>query len=263
MIETEDNAMEDLYYWEQHAHLFDAMIGEEGDLLRREILDPFLIEQIAPAKSDIILDAGCGNGYFARKLAPLVKHVYAVDGSEKMIEIAKNKTKGETKDPSNITYHVQDLTKTSWNIKEKCNHIIAHLVLQDLDPFENVIQECARHLTEAGFIHVTIPHPFTSPPVGRYVFGLSGRLGISKGHLKVYNYNEERKTERDIYLHKQIKHNYYHRTISTYINTLIHQNFQIDAVHEIGTDTAFTEKNPEYAHGRAIPIFLYLKAKKT
>ena len=142
------------------------------------------------------------------------------------------------------------------------SHIIAHLVLQDLDDIDSVLEECYAHLKPNGSIHITIPHPFTSPPAGKYHLGITGKLGFSKGYLKVYNYMEERKTKRSIYLYKQLSHNYYHRKVSTYINTLIKFNFHIHSTQEIGIDKAFADKYPAYSHGRMIPIFLYIKANK-
>lgn len=40
-------------------------------------------------KSDVVLDAGCGNGINAVSMAPFVRKVYAVDFSPKMVALAK------------------------------------------------------------------------------------------------------------------------------------------------------------------------------
>lgn len=245
---------DDLHFWEQQADTFDEFIGEEGDPLRSDILDPFIMSQIAPKQTDRILDAGCGNGYFCRKLSPLIESVTGIDGSKRMIEIAEERSDAY----KNISYQLQDLTESNWKLQKEFSCVLAHLILQDMSDIEAFFIESKRLLAKNGRLFITIPHPFTSPPVGYYKLGLPGRLGLHSGYLKTYNYLEERKARRSIYLAKGLHHNYYHRTISTYISTALKHNFTLSSFKEIGTNRQFTDTYPAYKHGLHIPIFLYL-----
>jgi SAM-dependent methyltransferase len=249
--------MDDIGYWDAQATAFDEFIGETGDPLREHILDPFVLEHLSLEETDIVLDAGCGNGYFCRKLSPLVSSIIGMDFSEKLLAIAKEKSIGF----ENITYHQHDLTKANWPIPQPVTKILAHMILQDMPIIDVFFKECIKHLSPGSTLVVTIPHPFTSPPIGSFSRGLGGRLGLHKGYLKAYNYLEERKALRNIHLHTELEHNYYHRTISTYISTARSTGFTLQDIAEIGTTQEFVKQHPGYFHGLTIPIFLYLQFK--
>lgn len=50
-----------------------------------------VLAALAPQRSDVWVDIGCGPGYFTIPLASLVQKVYALDISERMIERVKDK----------------------------------------------------------------------------------------------------------------------------------------------------------------------------
>ena len=51
-----------------------------------------VIESLRLKPGEVIADIGAGTGYFARRFAPHVAKVYAVDIDEKLLEIAKQKS---------------------------------------------------------------------------------------------------------------------------------------------------------------------------
>jgi len=58
----------------------------------------------------MVLDIGCGNGQFTRRMAELGAHVVALDVSPRMIEHARANT---TDRQDRIEYHVVDATDTA------------------------------------------------------------------------------------------------------------------------------------------------------
>jgi ubiquinone/menaquinone biosynthesis C-methylase UbiE len=71
--------------------------------------DKILIHLPQGASFSLALDAGCGSGYLAFKLADQINHVVGVDNSCSMIEMAKNK-KAEQK-RENVDLAVADIEK--------------------------------------------------------------------------------------------------------------------------------------------------------
>ncbi|MBB5168823.1 2-polyprenyl-3-methyl-5-hydroxy-6-metoxy-1,4-benzoquinol methylase [Rummeliibacillus stabekisii] len=70
-----------------------------------------------------ILDIGCGNGNFSRRLAELGAHVVAFDYSEQMVESAKNRSENYL---NQIDYRVVDAT----NYDELFRLVIKSMIVQ-------------------------------------------------------------------------------------------------------------------------------------
>lgn len=57
----------------------------------KTILTEKIIELVKPKSHDLVLDIGCGEGFFLEKIAPLVKQVIGIDPDPKMIEKVRKK----------------------------------------------------------------------------------------------------------------------------------------------------------------------------
>ena len=70
-----------------------------------------ILKELNILPGQIILDAGCGNGYMSKEFSRILKNtgkIYAIDPDKKAIEILKEETKG-----TNITTILGDITKTT------------------------------------------------------------------------------------------------------------------------------------------------------
>jgi ubiquinone/menaquinone biosynthesis C-methylase UbiE len=103
-------------------------------------------------KNKYVLDAGCGTGNLSLKLAPN-NYVTAVDFSQKMLQIAKQKL---TNCP-NVTLKQGDVTSLDFN--EKTFDIVVSVnVLYNLDDPQGAIKEAYRVLKEKGVFITSNPH---------------------------------------------------------------------------------------------------------
>lgn len=96
-------------------------------------------------RSDELLDIGCGTGMLTVQLTDYVKHITAVDQSEKMLEIAQNRNKD-----NKIAFILSDeknssLQKDAYNIITAFNLLL--YIKQDDDFIKNVY-DC---ITEGGY----------------------------------------------------------------------------------------------------------------
>jgi ubiquinone/menaquinone biosynthesis C-methylase UbiE len=85
--------------------------------------------------SYIAMDIGCGSGITTIELAKEVKNIYALDTSQKMIDVAKEKAENST--VSNIRFFVADIFDTRWE-KNCCDVVMAYNILsyiEDVDSF--------------------------------------------------------------------------------------------------------------------------------
>jgi toxoflavin synthase len=75
---------------------------------RKFVDDPSFLETLGDVRGKVILDLGCGGGYYTRKMCQLgARHVEGVDSWELMIGNAQKK---EQVDPLGIQYHCYDVS---------------------------------------------------------------------------------------------------------------------------------------------------------
>jgi SAM-dependent methyltransferase len=105
----------------------------------------------------VILDLGCGEGYFSRKLARTARKVIGIDRSEEMIRLAKER---EEQERMGIRYHVGDVRNMPFKPAsfDICvgNYITNYIHPDELSKF---YREMARVLRQDGKFVLLMPHP--------------------------------------------------------------------------------------------------------
>ena len=94
--------------WNLIAEQYANYVGEIGDEVRRHSLDATLGEIVGNIYNEVVLDAGCGHGYWSRIFAKLAKIVFATDSSTELLQIAASRKEN----PQNIRFHLTDLSET-------------------------------------------------------------------------------------------------------------------------------------------------------
>lgn len=94
--------------WEANAAHWDERMGEGNDFVN-DLIWPATERLLAPQPGETVLDAACGNGLYARRLAALGADVVAFDFSAGLIERARARTQDRDY-AGRIAYHVLDAT---------------------------------------------------------------------------------------------------------------------------------------------------------
>ncbi|PSM45467.1 methyltransferase type 11, partial [Chroococcidiopsis sp. CCALA 051] len=143
-------------FWNSVADDWDIQVGDDGDSNRRLNSDPVLWNFVGDVRELRILDAGCGTGYLSRKLASQGAIVTAIDLSERMIEIAREKA---NQNGQNINFHV-DNCETMDSLEDNFfNAIVSNYVLMDVPDLENTMRAFNRVLKVNGIAVVVFSHP--------------------------------------------------------------------------------------------------------
>ncbi len=98
-------------------------MGNESNRFHQELIRPYTEKLLKVKDKQTILDIGCGNGNFSRRLAELGAHVVAFDYSEQMVESAKNRSENYL---NQIDYRVVDAT----NYDELFRLVIKSMIVQ-------------------------------------------------------------------------------------------------------------------------------------
>ena len=93
--------------WEANAAYWDAHMGDAGNVFVNKLIWPAAQRLLDLRPAERVLDVGCGNGLYARRLAASGSEVVAFDFAAKMIERAR---RYEGPAGASITYHVLDAT---------------------------------------------------------------------------------------------------------------------------------------------------------
>jgi SAM-dependent methyltransferase len=131
--------------WNEQAEDWNRWIGDEGDWNRKESSDSYLWKYIGNVDDQVVLDAGCGNGYLTVKFAleTRVKQIIGVDLSSTMIRIAKeniNRRIQHDEDQQRIEIHQDSVTELKTLKDNSIDLIVSNYVLMDTPDLDSVIK---------------------------------------------------------------------------------------------------------------------------
>lgn len=198
-----------------------------------------------------VLDIGCGFGWHCLYAAEHgAEYVLGVDISEKMLSVAREKTES-----NNIAYACTpmedlDFPENSFDI------IISSLAFHYTPNFENICNKAAKFLTVGGSFVFSVEHPiFTAQGSQDWIYDENGKIE----HWPVDNYFSEGLREA-VFLGEKVTK--YHKTLTTYLNTLIQTGLSITKIVEPEPEPNLLKTVPGMADELRRPMMLLVSAKK-
>ncbi len=168
-----------------------------------------------------VLDLGCGYGWHCKYAAEHgAAYVLGTDISQKMLEAAEQKNPGP-----NIEYRqaaMEDLgfADASFDV------VLSSLAFHYVADFISLVQNISRWLKPGGRFVFSMEHPvFTAYGSQDWCYDETGKIL----HFPVDNYYLEGKRDA-IFLGEPVTK--YHRTLTTYLDTLLRNGFQLQRVVE-------------------------------
>ncbi|MBN2228614.1 MAG: class I SAM-dependent methyltransferase [Candidatus Thorarchaeota archaeon] len=140
--------------WETNTEQWTQLT--EGDLNRQLIIDPALWSLLGDVKDLHVLDAGCGNGYFTRKLASKGANAVGVDYSRPFIKYCKR-----VESELNLGCDFYEMSLTDMNNFESkmFDIVISNVVMVDVLDYKTAFKEIARVLKDDGRFIWSNVHP--------------------------------------------------------------------------------------------------------
>ena len=202
--------------WNEIASTYTDWIkeGDVGKVLYSTLLNA-LFNSLGDLKGKTVLDLGCGDGILSKVFRGQNANVFAIDGSSKMIDIAKANAKNE-----NIDFRVGDISEKLPYEDESFDVVVCNMVLMYCENVFEIITEVSRILKPNGKFIFSVVHPcFT----GEWE-------STSKGEPSLVfknNYNEKYKYEKKLGNSFDKPCLYINRPIQDYMTTLIKNKFSI------------------------------------
>ena len=202
-------------------------------------------------KDKMVLDLGCGFGWHCRYAAENgAKSVIGIDISQKMLSEAKSKTKY-----GNIEYICMPIEDIDFP-EESFDIVISSHALHYIKSFEDVLDRVYKCLSRGGDFVFSVEHPiFTAQgPQDWYYDGKGNIL-----HWPVDHYFTEGIRNAKFLGEEVIK---YHRTLTTYLNSLIKLGFEITGVVEPKPAENMLNTVPGMLDELRRPMMLLVSARK-
>ncbi len=198
-----------------------------------------------------MLDLGCGLGYFAREArARGAREVVGVDISERML--AEARSRGA--DPG-VTYLRSSLEAFEPEAAA-FDLVVSTLALHYVADYRMIVGRVARCLVPGGRFAMSVEHPiFSASGTGTWHLGPDG----TSAHWPVDHYRDEGERRRRWFVDGVLR---YHRTIETYVNTLLEAGLTLVRLEEPEAEGTLSAERPEWRHERRRPPFLLLAADR-
>jgi ubiquinone/menaquinone biosynthesis C-methylase UbiE len=197
-----------------------------------------------------VLDLGCGFGWFCRWARQQgAVHVLGIDVSERMLA----RSRATTQDAA-IAYTRADMEHLELPL-QSFNLVYSSLALHYIEDFNRLMREVYRSLVPGGSLVFSVEHPiFTAPADPHWSCNAAGRKT-----WPIDGYLDEGPRSTDWLVKGVIKH---HRTLATYINTLLRCGFAISHVEEWGPTDEQIALRPTLADEHQRPPFLLVAARR-
>jgi SAM-dependent methyltransferase len=143
---------EDLAAWNANADRYAAASGGATDSVARR-LRSFLHSSLGDVSGLDVLDLGCGTGWLAAEVADLGGRVVGVDGSDRLLQIARAQRPDIEFVQADLTTGLPDLGR------RRFDRVLAQMVLMDMPELDCLLQDIGQCLLPNGRFIFTIPHP--------------------------------------------------------------------------------------------------------
>lgn len=198
-----------------------------------------------------VLDLGCGFGWHCRYARERqAKRVVGVDLSENMLARARTMTEDSFITYQRLAIEDIDFAESEFDV------VISSLAMHYVESFDALCRKVFRYLVPWGSFVFSVEHPiFTALAAQDWHYGPQGE----KLHWPVDHYHAEGPRQARFLEDDVVK---YHRTVATYVQTLLSSGFRLKALSELQPSQDMLEQNPAWREELRRPMFLLIAAVK-
>jgi 2-polyprenyl-3-methyl-5-hydroxy-6-metoxy-1,4-benzoquinol methylase len=193
--------------WEEYAVEYGEFVaGRERDDLERDPILAGLLELLGDIEGREVLDAACGEGFLARRLAARGARVIGLDLSPRLIAMARAKGPAGA-----IDYRVADLSRPLPELAGRFGLIGSHLALNDVRDHRGFAATLAALARPGARVALAFNNPYSS---------------VIRGHIADYYDNEAIGVYAGLSA-RGVKAHYYHRTLAEYLDAFLGVGFRL------------------------------------
>lgn len=198
-----------------------------------------------------VLDIGCGFGWHCSYAAAQgAACVLGTDISQNMLAVAKEKNTFPNVEYRQVAMEDMDFAENSFDV------VISSLALHYTPDFEEICRRVGKCLAPGGYFVFSAEHPvFTAQGMQDWCYDENG----NRSHWPVDNYFTEGRRDAVFLGEPVVK---YHKTLTTYLSTLLKTGFCITGIVEPQPAEELLASVPGMRDELRRPMMLLVSAKK-
>lgn len=233
------------------AEWYDQHVRTGG--LIHDLALPTLLALVGDVAGQPICDLACGQGVVARRLAQRGALVTGVDISVRLLDIAQHE---EAANPCGITYLHDDAQQLGQVADASFAGVVCHMALMDIPDLAATLSTVARILWPQGCFVFAITHPLLDTALSRVELVASDD-GSTRQPRRSYFHEGRWRSDNPNGVRGKVAA--YHRTLSTYINSVGSAGMMVDHMAEPEATGALAERWP---HLQQLPGVLIVRCRK-
>jgi 2-polyprenyl-3-methyl-5-hydroxy-6-metoxy-1,4-benzoquinol methylase len=218
-------------------------------------LMPRMLAMLGEVAGKTMVDLGCGEGGYARELARRGAFVAAVDGSPRMIQIARERAQAEAVSARYVHANANALHGLE---SGGFDTVIAPMSLMDVEDYSGAIAEVRRVLRSGGELVMSITHPCFSAPVSTWARDADGSLAV----FTVDRYFERvawNETVTPAFRAPVLRR---HRPLEDYMAAPLASGFRLRTFDEPSVTNEELQMSHRFRKLARIPYFLFMRWSK-
>lgn len=219
-------------------------------------LQPRMIALAGDVSGRRLLDLGCGEGAYSRALAGRGARVTGIDGSARLIEVARQRASDAGLD---IDYRCVNASALDGIESGAFDLVVASMIFMNVEDYDGAIREAHRVLVPGGALCLSITHPCFSAPVSDWV----GGKGRHPQHFAVDRYFERIAWNDRIAPTFRTPTLRRHRPLEDYISGALRAGFALRVFQEPMATVEDLNASARFEHMTRVPYFLFMRWAKT
>lgn len=236
--------------YDEHAEWYDSVV-RSGTIVQDAAMNALqnLAGDVAGQK---ICDLGSGQGILARAFADRGARVVGVDTSVKLLSIARAE---EATHARGIEYLEMDAANLAAIPAESFDAVFSNLALMDIHDLAGTAKSVHHVLKPGGWFAFTVMHPCFQTPDSHWITDDVATGRLVRGYFVEQYWSSDRGTGM------RTRVGAIHRTISTYLNTLLAADLALEVIAEPRLPRESGKLEPAYDVVPAILAARFLKRR--
>jgi ubiquinone/menaquinone biosynthesis C-methylase UbiE len=233
----------------------DWVAHADANDYRNHYLMPRMLAMLGDIAGLRVLDLGCGEGGYARELARRGAAVLGVDGSPRLIEIARQRTRVAGLDVRFLVANASALDDVD---SDAFDLVVAPMSLMDVEDYAGAVAEAHRVLRAGGALVMSITHPCFSAPVSAWTRTASGDIDV----FTVDRYLDRAVWPSSITPRFSAPVLRRHRPLEDYMAAPLERGFALEVFREPDVTDEELQLSRRFRKLARIPYFLFLRWRK-
>ncbi len=254
--------------WDANASFWDEQMGE-GNLFHSTLIGPSAERLLDLQSGESVIEFGCGNGQFSRRMGELGAIVTATELSPQLVELARKRTDARPDLAGRITYaqlDASDSDQLAAITGGPFDAAVCNMVIMDMIEVDPLFQAISQLVKPGGRFVFTIMHPVLNNSGGT-CFCLEERVNdgdiLAEHSMKIYRYRTTGATRGLAMYGQPEKQWYFHRTLSVLFGAAFAAGLVMDGIEEpyLASDPTVSKRSLDWRNFQEIPPVLAVRLR--